>query len=73
MARDCLVTAGPWLTCTFDPASILYMSLVCSVAHPIQDATDEEMHAKCDDVYEQVIASLGQTVVQNAAQSSSKL
>ena len=51
----------------------IYVSLVRSVAHPIQDATDEEMHAKCDAVYDQVIASLSALVVQNAAQSSSKL
>ena len=30
------------------------------VAHPIQDANDEEMRAKADDIVEQVIAALKQ-------------
>ena len=28
------------------------------VAHPIQDATDDEMHAKCDAVYAHIVSSL---------------
>ena len=28
------------------------------VSHPIQDATDEEMRAKADEVYEQVVRAL---------------
>ncbi len=31
------------------------------VAHPIQDATDDEMRAKADEVVEQVIAALQAT------------
>ena len=34
-----------------------------NVAHPIQDATDEEMHAKCDDVFDEIIAGAAAVVV----------
>ena len=37
------------------------------VAHPIQDATDEEMHRKCDAVYEQIIGSLSPQKATSAA------
>ena len=37
------------------------------VRHPIQDATDEEMRAKADDVFEAVIAALLQPGVNTKA------
>jgi hypothetical protein len=43
------------------------------VAHPIQDATDDEMHAKCDDCYEQILASLSAAVAAGATAQSAKL
>ena len=40
-----------------------------NVAHPIQDATDEEMHAKCDDVFDEIIAGAAAVVVAQTAAS----
>ena len=49
------------------------LCLIFAVAHPIQDATDEEMHGKCDDVYDQILASLSAAVEAGVSAQSAKL
>ena len=44
------------------------------MAHPIQDATDDEMRAKCRAVFQQVVSGMGEVAaVPAAAATASKL